>query len=185
VGKQTQLPVSTQKRLLSAVDPNLPDYPIAYLHGRRSFRWSPAERKALRRFVENGGVLMADSICASDEFTSAFRKEMAAIFPREPMQRIPSSHAMFSDEFGGHDIRTVTLRDPRSRARRGDPLSVRSEKVAPFLEGIQLEGQYVVLFSPYDMSCALENRPSLECRGYTSQDAARLATNLILYAMQQ
>ena len=185
VEKQTQLPVSNQKRLLAPADPQLPDYPISFLHGRRSFRWSSTERKALRGYLENGGVLIADAICASDEFAAAFRQEMAAIFPRQPLQRIPSSHVMFTEEFGGHDVRIVTMRDPRIRTRRGDPLSVRSEKVSPFFEGIQLDGRYVVLFSPYDMSCALENRPSLECRGYTSQDAARLATNLIMFAMQQ
>lgn len=185
VSEQTQLPVSRQKRLLPLTDPNLPDYPVAFLHGRRSFRWSQAERAALRRYVDNGGVILADSICASEEFAESFRKEMMAIFEDGSLQRIPTDHEMFTAEFGGHDVRVVTLRDPRQRARRNDPLSVRTEKVAPLLEGIERNGRYVVMFSPHDMSCALENRPSLECRGYISQDAAKLATNIILYAMQQ
>jgi len=185
VGQQTQLPVSNQKRLISLTDPGLPDYPIAFMHGRRSFRWSQAERKALKRYVENGGVIFADSICASPEFTNSFRKEMEAIFPGQALRRIPSDHVIFSDTFEGHDVQTVELRDPRTQSRRDDPLSVRTEKVDPLIEGIEIDGRFVVMFSPYDLSCALENRPSLECRGYTSKDAARLATNVILYAMQQ
>jgi hypothetical protein len=64
-------------------------------------------------------------------------------------------------------------------------MSVRLQQIAPRFEGINIDGRFVVMFSPLDMSCALENRPSLECRGYTREDAAKLATNIILYAMQQ
>ena len=184
VAQQTDLSVSVDKRLVTPLDPNLPDYPIAFLHGRRAFRWSQAERAAIRRFVEFGGVIFADAICADDEFATSFRREMEAIFPEFPLRRIPPSHEMFTDAFQGHDLRTVTLRDPRSRRGR-EKMSVRLEKVKPLLEGIQIDNRFVVMFSPHDMSCALENQPSLECRGYTRLDAARLATNIILYAMQQ
>lgn len=185
IGQQTDLPVASEKRILSALATNLPDYPIAFVHGRRAFRWTQAERKAIRRFIDHGGVLFADAICANDEFKDSFNKEMRAIFPDHPLQRIPPGHEMFTDAFDGHDLRTVTLRDPRSRARADDPLSVRLEQIEPMLEGIQIDNRYVVMFSPYDMSCALENQPSLECRGYTQEDAAKLATNIVLYAMQQ
>ena len=185
IEQQTQLSVSAEKRLLSAVDPKLPDYPIAFLHGRRAFRWSGAERKAIRRYIDNGGVIFADAICAEDRFAESFRREMQAIFPNRRFERVPPQHAMFTDEFHGHDLQTVTLRDPRSRTRSNDPLSVRTEKIRPLLEGIEIDGRYVVMFSPHDMSCALENRPSLECRSYTREDAAKLATNIVLYAMQQ
>ena len=42
-----------------------------------------------------------------------------------------------------------------------------------------------MIFSPYDLSCALENHASLDCKGYVKQDAARIGLNIILYAMQQ
>jgi hypothetical protein len=31
----------------------------------------------------------------------------------------------------------------------------------------------------------LENNASLECKGYVREDAARLAINILLYALQQ
>ena len=185
LGSQTQLPVSTEKWLVSPVDPNLPDYPIAFVHGRRAFRWRSDEREKIREFVENGGVIFADAICADEDFAKSFRAEVKQIFGRS-LDRIPPSHEMFTSEFHGHDIRTVALRDPRLRASKAkDPLSVRIENVPPLLEGLEMDGRYVVVFSPNDMSCALENRPSLECRGYTREDAAKIATNIVLYAMQQ
>jgi hypothetical protein len=42
-----------------------------------------------------------------------------------------------------------------------------------------------VVFSPYDLSCALENQTSISCRSYVREDAARMGMNLILYAMQR
>jgi len=40
-----------------------------------------------------------------------------------------------------------------------------------------------VIFSPYDISCALEQHESLECRGYTRKDAARLGLNVLYYSL--
>jgi hypothetical protein len=35
------------------------------------------------------------------------------------------------------------------------------------------------------LSCALENQSSLECKGYTKEDAAKIGVNIVLYALQQ
>jgi hypothetical protein len=43
----------------------------------------------------------------------------------------------------------------------------------------------VVIYSKYDISCALEHQASLSCDGYVEADAAKLAMNIVLYAMQQ
>ena len=50
---------------------------------------------------------------------------------------------------------------------------------------IKLGDRYAVIFSPYDISCALENRESLECEGYTRKDAARIGLNVLLYSLHQ
>ena len=55
----------------------------------------------------------------------------------------------------------------------------------PLLEGVEIEGRLAVVFSPYDLSCALENQASLECKGYVREDAARIGANILLYALQQ
>jgi len=57
--------------------------------------------------------------------------------------------------------------------------------VPPELEGIRLGDRYGVIFSPYDLSCALEKQESLECPGYTRDDAARIGLNIILYSLHQ
>ena len=154
------------------------------MHGRRSFRLSDTQRKHLRQYIERGGFVFADAICASDQFTTAFRRELAATIRGAKLVEIPASHPMFTDEYRGYDVTTVSLRDPKFRAE-GDPLKAKTYRVAPKLEGLEVDGRLAVVFSPYDMSCALENSPSLECKGYDRRDAARIGVNILLYALQQ
>ncbi|MFC1757690.1 DUF4159 domain-containing protein [Planctomycetota bacterium] len=182
--RQIQLPVVTQKRIIPVSHESLPDYPIAFMHGRRSFQWTTDDRKSLANYLENGGFLVADAICASKEFAESFRREMREIFPDRSLEKLRPSHAIFTEAFQGHDITEVSLRNPSQKAR-GNRLTARLEKVTPSLEALELNGRVVVVFSPFDLSCALENQSSLECKGYTKEDAARIGMNILLYAMQQ
>ncbi|MCA9214793.1 MAG: DUF4159 domain-containing protein, partial [Planctomycetales bacterium] len=126
--QQVQLPIETQKIVLPVTHPSLADYPIAFMHGRRQFRWTDDERKALATYLENGGFLVVDSICASKEFAESFRSEMQAIFPDRPLERLRPSHPIFTESYYGHDITKVSLRNPESR-RDQDRLTARLEKV--------------------------------------------------------
>ena len=71
------------------------------------------------------------------------------------------------------------------RATEGQPVAARIRQVEPQLEGIQLDGRWAVIFSPYDISCALESHEAIGCRGYTQQDAARIGLNVLLYSLNQ
>ncbi len=58
-------------------------------------------------------------------------------------------------------------------------------KGKPELEGIKFDDRWGVIFSAYDLSCALEKHDSLECQGYVREDAARIGLNVVLYSLQQ
>jgi hypothetical protein len=184
VRQKVEIRASGERLLLPATSGTLYEYPVVFVHGRRDFRWTPAERKGIADFLANGGFIFADAICASPEFADAFRREMSAILPGENMERIPPQHPLFSTEYGGFDLARVTLNDPKLRLAE-DPLETRQSKITPLLEGMQLEGRLAVVFSPYDLSCALESSASLDCKGYVRTDAAKIGTNIILFALQQ
>lgn len=184
VRQEVELRAMVEQREIAATSESLFEYPVLFTHGRRAFRWNAAERKALTDYIANGGFLFADAICASPEFTTSFRAEMEALFPGQKLERIPINHPLFTNEFSGFDLSRVTLNDPLL-SQEGERLDARHVQAAPVLEGIQVNGRYVVIFSPYDLSCALESSTSLECKGYLKADAARIATNIILYAMGQ
>ena len=64
-------------------------------------------------------------------------------------------------------------------------LAAQVREVEPFLEGIEIDGRFVVLYSKYDVSCALQRQSSVTCSGYLHEDAIKLGVNIILYALLQ
>jgi hypothetical protein len=170
--------------MINLSDPNLFRYHMAFMHGRYDFHFTDAERKQLRDYLERGGTLLADSICASKAFATAFRREVAAALPGHSLERIPATDPIFTNAFGGYDIRKVSLRDPAT-AEGNQPVAARVRQTEPQLEGIQIDGRWAVIFSPYDISCALESHEAVGCRGYTQQDAARIGLNVLLYSLNQ
>ena len=126
-------------------------------------------------------MLLADSVCAAGDFTQAFRTEIAAILPGHTLEEIPADDPLFTAaEYGGYDIRQVTLREPAG----GDgPMGVRKRQISPKLEGVRIGDRWAVIFSPYDLSCALEKQNSMECTGYGREDAEKIALNVLLYSL--
>lgn len=179
---ELKLQISDQPFEMKASDPALKRFHLAFMHGRHDFRFTPEERKTLREFLENGGMLFADSICASKEFADAFRREIALVLPDHKLARIPDNSPLFTDAAGGFNIQQVSRREPAA-AQAGQPLRSRVQKVAPELEGGEIDGRLAVVFSPVDISCALEQHEALQCRGYTREDAARIALNVLLYSL--
>ncbi len=174
--------VRVENRRVEVTDPRLYEYPVLFIHGRHDFRWNDEERAALRRFVVNGGVLFADAICSAPQFVAAFRREMKAVFPQRSLRRIPAGDRIFRDDDGGFELDRVTINDPTGGR---DRVGMRQVRIAPLLEGIDVDGRWAVIFSPYDLSCAWQNARSPQCKGYITQDAFRIGLNVMLYAMRQ
>jgi hypothetical protein len=181
-----QLRIRTKVRdeLLGITDDSLFDYHLVFMHGRTSFHLTDMERKRLKVYIERGGMLLADSVCASRAFTASFRREMAAIFRDRKLEPIPVKDPLLSKTYGGSDLRIVSRHEPSSQA--GGRLEASPPKKGPpELEGIKFGDRWGVIFSQYDLSCALEKQDSLDCRGYTREDAARIGLNVVLYSLQQ
>ncbi len=181
---EPRLVVRTAPDMINISDEAIFRYHLVFMHGRHEFRLTDTEREQLREYLERGGTLLADAICASRPFAAALRREIATALPDATLQRIPADDPLFTDAYGGYDIRRVTLRDPQA-ANEGQHVAARVRQTEPQLEGIELDGRWVVIFSPYDISCALESHEAIGCRGYTQDDAARIALNVLLYSLNQ
>lgn len=183
-GNQLRIRTHVSERPLSITDDALMAHHLVFMHGRSAFRLTDAERKQLKLYIERGGMLMADSICAGRAFTKSFRREMKTIFPDKKMERIPADDPMLTVKYGGHDLRVVSRRDPQSGS--GDKqLKDKISKVPLNLEGIKFGDRWGVVFSQYDISCALESHATIGCQGYTREDATRIGLNVLLYSLQQ
>jgi len=162
-----------QQREIALLDPNLTNYPLAYMHGRTKFLISDEEQKLLAEYLQTNGVLLADACCSSEPFDAAFRELMKKMFPGNPLKPIPADHELMTEKIG-YDLQRVSL-----NAAAGGAVQ------PPVLEGIEIEGRLAVIYSRYDLGCALEKQSSRDCKGYTHESAIKIATNVALFALKQ
>lgn len=181
---EIKLRVATDDRMITAGGKELFRHHLVFMHGRHEFRFTPAERKNLRTYFDNGGMLLVDSICASEAFTKALRHELSLIFPDQPLEKISAKDPLLTTAYGGYDLHRVNVRAPQPQANNR-PLEARVRQIEPQLEGIRLHDRWAVIFSPLDLSCALEKHEAVECSGYTREDAARLGINVLMYSLNQ
>lgn len=185
--RETSIPFSLKKTLIKVTDKKIFQYPILFLHGRFAFEFSEEERIAIRKMVkENGFFLFADAVCASQPFVESFRKEMKIIFPESTFDALDQSHEIFTDKYGSN-IQDVVLRTPleRSAAQANGGKKYVETRTLPRLECIKIGETVSVVFSPFDLSCALENAKAVECKGYSTDDAARIGINVLRYALNR
>ena len=175
------LRINTDKKMIEPVREQLAEHPFIFMHGRENFAFNENERNAIRRYLELGGCIFADSICSSPQFTSAFRREFNGMFPENRLRQVDASHEIFTKRYRHSLDKGVTLNIPDAKADRGFR---QLENQQVLLEGIEINGKLAVIFSPYDLSCALENATANQCKGYTRDDAVRIGTNVILYRLR-
>ncbi|MDR2346800.1 MAG: DUF4159 domain-containing protein [Planctomycetaceae bacterium] len=176
-------PVESKAELVSVVSKKFYDYPIYFMHGRSKFNFTKEERAILKKYLLSGGFLYVNSICSTKAFTESFQNEMKEIFEGETMIPILPDDVLLSNQFGGYDIKTLELRVPERVP--GKPMTTQKRNVEPELYGIKINDKWVVIFSPNDISCAIESAGTLECRGYTRDSALRLSVNVLLYALEK
>jgi hypothetical protein len=152
-------------------DPNLVNYPLIYIHGRAAMSFSEGQLTPLRRHLEpGGGTLFADAACGSPAFDAAFREFVRALLPGKPLVPIPPEDAIYTKRVG-FDLEDCRL----SRSAGG-------ARGRPRLEGIKLDGHWAVIYSRYDIGCALERHAGPDCKGYDNESALRIAANIVVYA---
>jgi hypothetical protein len=175
------LAASTKSIELEMSDPQIFQYPILYMHGRNKFSVKDSDRQQIRKYLERGGVLFADSCCGSKPFDKSFREFVASLYRDQKLERITVDHELFSEKFG-RDIRKL-----KRRVNEGAENAATSGFVIrdtePLIEGLVVDGRLAVIYSKYDISCALERQSAGNCEGYLPEDAVKLATNIIQYAI--
>ncbi|MBP5621416.1 MAG: DUF4159 domain-containing protein, partial [Thermoguttaceae bacterium] len=156
--------------------------PTLFMHGRNSFAFSEPERERLRHYFDRGGFLFANAVCASKQFEESFLKEMKILFPDEQVVDVSADDPIFSGKYGGFRIEKLQYRTRRDENGRKTTAIVQDGP--PRLKGVQRDGRWIVLYSPDDVSCALENVTAANCEGLTQKSAFYLATNILFYAAE-
>jgi hypothetical protein len=174
VSGTTSLKVSFATHPLKLDSRDLSTFPFIYMTGHNDFRLTDAEVAALREYLKAGGFLMADACCGRKAFDVAFRREMKRVFADRDLQPIPTSHPIFSIR---HPIRSVNYSQAAVVQRGANNPGV------PALEGITINNELAVIYSPFDMGCGWEFKPHPYGIGYESRDAVALGVNIVMYAV--
>ncbi|HEX3447464.1 MAG TPA: DUF4159 domain-containing protein [Isosphaeraceae bacterium] len=162
--------VVTQKDLYPR-DPNLVYYPLVYIHGRAALSFSKEDMDALHQHLDpGGGTLFADAACGSPAFDAAFRHFAAEMFPNNPLVPIPRDDQLFTVQVGA-DLSDVQYTKGAGGGRD-----------FPQLEGVKINDHWVIIYSKYDIGCALERHTGIECKGYTYESALKIAGNIVIYS---
>lgn len=160
------------------------DYRFLYMHGRNRFTIKKDDLEHLRFNLKSGGLLLADACCGSRTFDGAFRAFVAELFADDKLklEPIPTDDDLYGRDLNGEEIRTVRRRSLAADGRKVDP-EYRSHP--PALEGVKYRGRWVVIYSKYDLGCALERHSSPDCLGHDPASALRLARAAVLYALRR
>jgi serine/threonine protein kinase len=156
---------------LSPRDPNLVHYPLTYLHGRDGFQLSQDDLVALRGYLNpGGGTIFADAGCGSPAFDAAFRRFVAELLPGSQLVPIPREDELYSAKVG-FDLSDVNF----SVAAGGG-------HGPPQLEGVKLNNRWTIIYSKFDVGCALDRHVIIDCKGYSHESALKIAANIVIYS---
>jgi hypothetical protein len=177
--------VITKTAVVPIDSKDLTSYKFLYMHGRHEFKFSPDELAKLRFNLQNGGLLFADACCGKEAFDKAFRQFIIDLFPKtgngdakdQPrLEEIPVDDPLFSKALNGEALTDANI---QIRLKRGEAL----RPWRPLLEGVKIGKRWVVIYSKYDIGCALERHQSADCLGYSYESALRIGRAAVLYQL--
>lgn len=179
---KARLDVALQTEALHPSNPNVLDYKFMYMHGRGDFTYTERAIENLQSNLKTGGLLFADACCGRKAFDTSFRALVTRLFPDKKLEPIPLGDELYGKELNGDAIATVRCRRERPDGSGPDPAA---RDVPPFLEGIKIDNRWVVIYSKYDIGCALVKHQSIDCLGHDTPSALRVGSAVVLYALKR
>jgi hypothetical protein len=155
------------------------DAQVLWLCGHEFVPPDQAEAEQLKTYLqEKDALLFASPSYGSAAFDEAFQAWAIDLFGADRWEMIPSNDPIMTGELAGglgSTLAALTMR----RGLDGLP-PMRLDW--PILHGVRHEGRWILIYSPYDVCCGLIEHPCINCVGYEPNDAAALASNVMLYA---
>ncbi|MEI7945393.1 MAG: DUF4159 domain-containing protein [bacterium] len=172
---KTDVPVKYTVKEMRLADAAIFNAPLLYLTGHENFTLSKAEAVQLKKYLDNGGFLLAEACCGRKGFDLAFRKIMAELYPAASLRDISPGNVIFSMP---NDVQRVGVTPVLQQA-------LGSAVTSPRLEGVEVNGHIAVIYSPYGMAGGWEMSQSPYARGYDDVSSQRLGQNILMYSVTQ
>lgn len=190
--ENARLEVSQNTAILPPND-QLIRFKFNYIHGRKPLEFTEYQRESILSNLQTGGLLLADAACGGFEqwkaFDRSFRDECAKMFPDQKLVVIQERTEDGKEEplfkiarEAGINIKTVRCRREQADGK-GPQQEMQDYKL--YLEGIKVDGRWVVVYSKYDIGCAIEGHKAADCLGHDKDSAIRIASAVVLYSLKR
>jgi hypothetical protein len=158
----------TQERepVVTPLDPEMWNYPLLFMTGHGNVKLSDDEIRALRRYLDQGGLLWADDNFGMDK---SFRELMARVYPESPLVELPFSHLLFREPYA------FPAGAPKIHEHDGGP---------PRVFGVVRGGRLSVLYTfDTDIGNGIEDEGNHPDPPEKRDAAMRFAINIATYAV--
>ena len=164
VAEKTTCKVEPKFRPVRLDSDTLFDLPFCVFSGEGAFTLTDRERTNLRRYLQNGGFILASPSCSNPEWDKSLRKELSALLPDSQFQKISMTHPIFSVV---NNVQTL-------RCKQGNTAQ---------LEGIEINGRLVMVYSREGLNDVGNAKGCCCCGGNEILQAIAVNVNILTYVL--
>ncbi|HVZ94152.1 MAG TPA: DUF4159 domain-containing protein [Phycisphaerales bacterium] len=142
------------------------NFPFAIMTGEGAFELSDAEINVLRRYVRQGGFLLASAGCSNPAWNESFTKLLKVILPDDPEHELPLTHPVFQTVY---EIKEFQSKKAHTKVR---------------VMGIELDGRLCIVHSPEGLNDTQNAGGGCCCCGGNEiRNAKFINANILAYAL--
>jgi hypothetical protein len=155
-----------REAVVTPTDPEIWNYPMLFMTGHGNIKMSEEEARALRSYLDSGGLLWADDNFGMDK---SFRELVKRLYPEAPLTELPFNHAIFRYPS------SFPAGAPKVHEHDGGP---------PRVFGVIKGGRLLVLYTfDCDIGNGIEDAGIYDDPAEKRQAALRFAVNVATYAV--
>lgn len=155
-----------REAVVTPTDPEIWNYPMLFMTGHGNIKMNEDETRALRSYLDSGGLLWADDNFGMDK---SFRELTKRLYPEAPLSELPFTHAVFRYP------NSFPLGAPKVHEHDGGPARV---------FGVIKGGRLLVLYTfDCDIGNGIEDAGIYDDPVEKRQAAMRFAVNVATYAV--
>ena len=170
----TSIPVEEKEHVIRLDETDIFRSPFCYLSGHKLVEFNDEERKHFEQYIRNGGFVFVDD-CNHDIdalFAISFERQMAEIFGKDALKKIPNNHPLYDSFFEFPDGPPTTSFELNGW---GDDL------VHDYLKAIEIEGRMAILYSNKDYGCEWDYH--FKNKRFLAEDNTKFAINIVMNAL--
>lgn len=166
LARETDLPVQRHIETVALASEALLDHPFVIFTGSGSFALTSTQRDALKRYIEQGGFVLASASCSNAAWRESFEALMSDLFADKTWQTIEADHPL---RHVFYDLPRIDTKKPTD---------------TPALKGMTVANRLSVVYSPVGVNGTDNAAPGCCCCGGNEVTNARLVNvNVLLYAL--